>query len=78
MNLFNNVSKFLKTQSGRKIIPGRLSCEFGSRYSYGPPGVNGAGKSTTIRMVNTHCDSGMAPVDDRLIVFDKVEQAIEA
>jgi capsular polysaccharide transport system ATP-binding protein len=48
---FKNVSKFFKTQAGKKIILDRVSCEFESGYSYGLLGVNGAGKSTTIRMI---------------------------
>jgi len=48
---FNNVSKFFKTQAGKKVILDRVSCEFQSGYSYGLLGVNGAGKSTTVRMI---------------------------
>ncbi|ASW06168.1 MULTISPECIES: ABC transporter ATP-binding protein [unclassified Rhizobium] len=48
---FKNVSKSFKTQSGKKIILDRVHCEFESGYSYGLLGVNGAGKSTTIRMI---------------------------
>ncbi|OCP18538.1 MULTISPECIES: ABC transporter ATP-binding protein [unclassified Ensifer] len=48
---FSNVSKFFKTQQHRKVILDRVTMEFQSGYSYGLLGVNGAGKSTTMRMI---------------------------
>ncbi|POO52111.1 ABC transporter ATP-binding protein [Agrobacterium rosae] len=48
---FENVSKHFKTQQHRKIILDHVDMEFVSGYSYGLLGVNGAGKSTTMRMI---------------------------
>jgi capsular polysaccharide transport system ATP-binding protein len=48
---FKNVTKFFKTQQHRKTILDHVSVEFRSGYSYGLLGVNGAGKSTTMRMI---------------------------
>lgn len=48
---FRNVSKHFKTQNHRKIILDKVNLEFSSGYSYGILGVNGAGKSTTLRMI---------------------------
>lgn len=48
---FKNVTKFFKTQQHRKTILDHVSVEFQSGYSYGLLGVNGAGKSTTMRMI---------------------------
>ncbi len=48
---FKNVTKFFKTQQHRKTILDRVSVEFRPGYSYGLLGVNGAGKSTTMRMI---------------------------
>lgn len=48
---FRNVSKFFKTQQHRKTILDRVSMDFLPGYSYGLLGVNGAGKSTTLRMI---------------------------
>jgi capsular polysaccharide transport system ATP-binding protein len=48
---FINVSKHFKTQQHRKIILNKANIEFASGYSYGLLGVNGAGKSTTMRMI---------------------------
>jgi len=48
---FQNVSKHFKTQSHKKIILDRVSIEFERGFSYGILGVNGAGKSTTMRMI---------------------------
>jgi capsular polysaccharide transport system ATP-binding protein len=48
---FKNVSKYFKTQNSKKVILDRVHCEFMSGYSYGLLGVNGAGKSTTMRMI---------------------------
>lgn len=48
---FRNVSKHFRTQQHRKTILDRVSVEFLPGYSYGILGVNGAGKSTTMRMI---------------------------
>jgi capsular polysaccharide transport system ATP-binding protein len=48
---FKNVTKFFKTQQHRKTILDHVSVEFQSGFSYGLLGVNGAGKSTTMRMI---------------------------
>jgi len=48
---FRNVSKHFKTQQHRKTILDRVSTEFLPGFSYGLLGVNGAGKSTTMRMI---------------------------
>lgn len=48
---FRNVSKHFKTQQHRKMILDRVNVEFLPGYSYGLLGVNGAGKSTTMRMI---------------------------
>lgn len=48
---FQNVSKHFKTEQHRKVILDRVSVEFLPGYSYGLLGVNGAGKSTTMKMI---------------------------
>lgn len=48
---FRNVSKYFKTDSHKKVILDRVSGDFETGYSYGLLGVNGAGKSTTLRMI---------------------------
>ncbi|MCY0096387.1 ABC transporter ATP-binding protein [Hoeflea ulvae] len=48
---FKNVSKHFKTQKHKKIILDQVDFEFDSSHSYGVLGVNGAGKSTTLRMI---------------------------
>jgi capsular polysaccharide transport system ATP-binding protein len=48
---FNNLSKHFKTSHHKKIILDRSNVEFRPGYSYGILGVNGAGKSTTMRMI---------------------------
>ncbi|MGJ8569285.1 MAG: ABC transporter ATP-binding protein [Hoeflea sp.] len=48
---FKNVSKHFKTQKHKKIILDHVDFEFDGNYSYGLLGVNGAGKSTTLRMI---------------------------
>lgn len=48
---FKNVSKHFKTQQHKKVILDKVNFEFMSGYSYGILGVNGAGKSTTMRMI---------------------------
>ncbi|MEO0635844.1 MAG: ABC transporter ATP-binding protein [Pseudomonadota bacterium] len=46
-----NVSKAFKTKGGRKVILSGQTYEFSPGYSYGLLGVNGAGKSTTMRIL---------------------------
>lgn len=48
---FRKVSKHFKTQQHRKTILDSVNIEFLPGYSYGLLGVNGAGKSTTMRMI---------------------------
>lgn len=48
---FKNVSKHFKTQHHKKIILDRVNLEFHAGTSYGILGVNGAGKSTTLKMI---------------------------
>ncbi len=48
---FKNVSKYFRTDRHKKIILDRANIEFLSGYSYGLLGVNGAGKSTTMKMI---------------------------
>lgn len=48
---FKNVSKHFVTEGHKKIILDGVNIEFHSGYSYGLLGVNGAGKSTTMRMI---------------------------
>lgn len=48
---FKNVSKHFRTQKHKKIILDHVDFEFDGNYSYGVLGVNGAGKSTTLRMI---------------------------
>ncbi|SIR14119.1 capsular polysaccharide transport system ATP-binding protein [Rhizobium sp. RU33A] len=48
---FRNVSKHFRTQNHKKIILDRINLEFASGTSYGILGVNGAGKSTTLKMI---------------------------
>ncbi|MBD9559593.1 ABC transporter ATP-binding protein [Ensifer sp. ENS03] len=48
---FQNVSKHFKTEQHRKVILDRTNVEFLPGYSYGLLGVNGAGKSTTMKMI---------------------------
>lgn len=47
-----NVTKFYKTEAQKKIILDRVSFVFEPGYSYGLLGVNGAGKSTTLRLIS--------------------------
>lgn len=47
-----NVSKSYRTKGGRKVILNNQSFEFVKGYSYALMGVNGAGKSTTMRMLS--------------------------
>ncbi|SCB49329.1 ABC transporter ATP-binding protein [Rhizobium multihospitium] len=48
---FENVTKFFKTKQSKKVILDRVNTEFLSGSSYALIGVNGAGKSTTMRMI---------------------------
>ncbi len=48
---FKNVSKHFKTQNHKKIILDQVNFDFLPGYSYGLLGVNGAGKSTTLKMI---------------------------
>lgn len=48
---FRNVSKHFKTEQHKKVILDRVNLEFLPGYSYGLLGVNGAGKSTTMKMI---------------------------
>ncbi|WP_375457562.1 ABC transporter ATP-binding protein [uncultured Enterovirga sp.] len=46
-----NVLKFYKTERHRKVVLDHVSTTFESGWSYGLLGVNGAGKSTTLRII---------------------------
>ncbi len=48
---FSNVYKFYKTEAHRKVILDHVSTVFEQGWSYGLLGVNGAGKSTTMRLI---------------------------
>jgi capsular polysaccharide transport system ATP-binding protein len=48
---FSNVFKYYKTESHRKVILDHVSTVFEQGWSYGLLGVNGAGKSTTMRII---------------------------
>jgi capsular polysaccharide transport system ATP-binding protein len=47
----NNVFKFYRTEGHTKVVLDHVSALFDSNRSYGLLGVNGAGKSTTIRLI---------------------------
>lgn len=47
----DNVSKYYRTNRHKKIILNKVTAEFTAGYSYGLLGVNGAGKSTTMRLL---------------------------
>lgn len=47
----SNVFKFYKTHGHRKVVLDHVSATFETGHSYGVLGVNGAGKSTTLRVV---------------------------
>lgn len=47
----NNIFKFYKTEGHTKIVLDHVSTVFESGWSYGILGVNGAGKSTTLRII---------------------------
>jgi capsular polysaccharide transport system ATP-binding protein len=51
MITLDNVTKFFTVEGRKKIILDRVSLTFESGYSYGLLGVNGAGKSTTLRLI---------------------------
>ena len=48
----NNVFKFYRTEGHTKIVLDHVSALFDSTRSYGLLGVNGAGKSTTLRLIS--------------------------
>ncbi|WP_034994079.1 ABC transporter ATP-binding protein [Beijerinckia mobilis] len=48
---FNDVFKFYKTNNHKKVVLDHVSTVFESGWSYGLLGVNGAGKSTTLRIL---------------------------
>jgi capsular polysaccharide transport system ATP-binding protein len=47
----NNVFKFYRTQGHTKVVLNHVSMLFDTTRSYGLLGVNGAGKSTTLRLI---------------------------
>lgn len=47
----NSVFKFFKTERHTKIVLDHVSVVFDTAYSYGILGVNGAGKSTTLKII---------------------------
>src|SRR5215831_18456989 len=49
---FHNVFKFYRTEGVTKIVLNHVSMTFDSTRSYGLLGVNGAGKSTTLRLIS--------------------------
>jgi capsular polysaccharide transport system ATP-binding protein len=51
MITLENVTKFFTVEGRKKIILDRVSLAFEAGYSYGLLGVNGAGKSTTLRLL---------------------------
>ena len=48
----NNVLKFYKTENHLKVVLDHVSATFETGHSYGLLGVNGAGKSTTLRVIS--------------------------
>jgi len=48
---FNNVTKYYKTKKGKKYILNNVNIEIPGNKNIGILGVNGAGKSTTMRMI---------------------------
>ena len=48
----SNVTKFYRTDGRKKMILDHISTKFESGSSYGIMGVNGAGKSTTLRLLS--------------------------
>ncbi|MGY5780747.1 ABC transporter ATP-binding protein [Rhizobium sp. LEGMi135b] len=51
MIYLKNITKYFKTGRHKKIILDHVTTQFQSGFSYGLLGVNGAGKSTTMRMI---------------------------
>jgi capsular polysaccharide transport system ATP-binding protein len=49
---FNNVFKFYRAEGHTKIVLDHVSAVFDTSRSYGLLGVNGAGKSTTLRLIS--------------------------
>ena len=47
----DNVFKFYKTEKHVKVVLDHVSMIFDPSHSYGLLGVNGAGKSTTLRVI---------------------------
>jgi capsular polysaccharide transport system ATP-binding protein len=47
----HDVSKFYRIEGYRKIVLDNVTCNFAPGYSYGLLGVNGAGKSTMMRIM---------------------------
>jgi capsular polysaccharide transport system ATP-binding protein len=47
----HNVFKYYRTEGNKKIILDHVTTRFETGYSYGLLGVNGAGKSTTMRLL---------------------------
>ncbi|AZN72534.1 ABC transporter ATP-binding protein [Georhizobium profundi] len=47
-----NVTKYYKTEGRKKMILDKVSLAFERGYSYAILGVNGAGKSTTLRLIS--------------------------
>src|SRR6266508_1717668 len=48
---FNKVFKFYRTEGHTKIVLDHVSTVFDTSRAYGLLGVNGAGKSTTLRLI---------------------------
>jgi capsular polysaccharide transport system ATP-binding protein len=48
----NNVFKFYRTDRHTKVVLDHVSMVFDTSFSYGLLGVNGAGKSTTLRIIS--------------------------
>ncbi len=68
MIVFKNVSKHFRTENHKKVILDHVSITFETGFSYGILGVNGAGKSTTMRMIAGTAlpDSGKIKADVRV------------
>lgn len=47
-----NITKFYRTEGQKKVILDKVSMRFEPGYSYGLLGVNGAGKSTTLKLIS--------------------------
>ena len=66
----DNVFKYYKTHGHRKIVLDHISLDFMAGRSYGILGVNGAGKSTMMRILggtelpkNTSAGTSLSPCD---------------